>query len=325
MGSIKEYVKIMKISFERSYILIENGKGPVYIALHSGPMTGLVANSKERDTGSDYVSTLCLKKTGGKLILSLLPRNQPFGIDFNREVPTEKDALKYWGRSLEGKSGEHDVIYGFTSYDSDDYKTRSKLYEDFWKTVNKLGNSFVLLHTLTMKAGNYPSLIDFITFDDKGVDRNNIEMVVSELNKKYKKEFKKFEQKYREAVFVREKIEVQDILKQDKSDYLQELFDRDMSFINKYCEKGLKNKLKNNFNKENYIKCVGNSLNNIEPSLTVERIFSGKKAIGVKKKIIKKGKKAIEIEINEFMSTYFPVMTSNIIVDTLKRIGYFNS
>jgi len=80
----------------------------VFITPHSGPAIQLVTS---RDDNSETVASLAWMNIGGNLVISNSSRKMAFGLDVNRQLPPEKEALDYYELFL--KDIDSDKLYNY--------------------------------------------------------------------------------------------------------------------------------------------------------------------------------------------------------------------
>ncbi len=308
----------MEIKTEKGFILLRNGRGPVYVALHAGP--SLFDSGATRDTGADKIASLCWEKTGGSLVLFTLPRDQSIGIDSNRDIPAEKESMN----TAQKKNIKFLNRYGWIALSSADYKKRKKIYENFWKTVAGLGEKFFLFHTEDSRLSNFPSILDLITFDYKGVKKELIEKAVDALNSKYRGFFSKINKFYRKRIVFENIMDAEKTVSRN-TPVRKELFRKELAKISRFAGKEFARKLEMNADTKNFIAAVKYAVKNGPmPVITIEQNFSGKKAIAPKKFLLGRGT-VLELEINKFMCEYFPQKTADIILDLIGLLEQYEN
>lgn len=81
-------------------------------------------------------------------------------------------------------------------------------------------------------------------------------------------------------------------------------------------------KLEKNFTPENFMTGIESALRRSPaPRLTIENVFSGKKAFGPKKYLVGKAKAVVEVEFNEFLNIHFPKISAEILQDFVKEVS----
>ncbi|MCD6591035.1 MAG: hypothetical protein J7K72_03630, partial [Candidatus Aenigmarchaeota archaeon] len=192
--------------FHRGFTILSSGSGPVWVCPHSGPSIETVTS---RDDNSDTVASRCWLKTGGTLIISGISRKMTYGVDFNRNIPPKDVALnlfdEFFTHILSSRLERYRKEYAWSARNSTDYKTRSNIYNDFWKAVERSGNVVVFVHRQFTRMKNYPSLMDIITYQGEGVNKKIVETVVGNINKKYERFFKKIWSYYKDYIIMEER------------------------------------------------------------------------------------------------------------------------
>ncbi len=309
----------MEIDFKAGHIVLKNGKGPVYVVLHSGPR---IVDTINRDTGADCVSYLTWRKTGGTLVLVTVPRHQEVGIDFNRDFVDAKKALKNWESVQTEGAGRYKNRYAWAAYDMKDHRTKESMYRNFWSKVSRMGDTFFLIHSTSLRVGHIPTLVDIITFDGKGLSMKTTKNIVRKLNTKYEQLFLSVKILYDKSVHLKHEIGLENIFSKAKSFVLEEFIERDKKKIKKYAEPSIVQKLEKNFTPENFMTGIESALRRSPaPRLTIENVFSGKKAFGPKKYLVGKAKAVVEVEFNEFLNIHFPKISAEILQDFVKEVS----
>lgn len=319
------------------FIVYKNGYGPVFIALHSGHAFGDVLG---RDDNSDVISVKCWKKYGGTLILSTITRDRVYGIDYNRDIPPVETALEMYNKFINNR--ERDIKqfkkkYAFVARTKTEYNTKLRIYNTLWSYIRNTGNFLVFLHRHYARIKNYPSLIDVITFKDIGIKRSILQGIIEEVNKTHKKFFKGIENDFKRFLLMEEKrvmcINDKEAVSNDikaimpwcyekiegkktliigkEKDFKDFLLNKET--LNRITEKEVQKKMLEIFKK---------ALKNApSPRVTLEDIFSAEYAIAPMKQLLKSGNRiAVEIEINEFLSRFYPEKTVEIVLDIINRI-----
>ena len=318
----------MDCKFYKGFSVYKKGDSDLaVVAIHSGPALETV---NSRDDNSDTVASLCWKKTGGTLIISNMPRKRVWGIDFNRDIPPLKSALRAYpeNQNYEEDLFEYRKKYAWVAKDTNDYENRLKIYQRFWEEVGK-SNEIVFIHRAYNRIKTFPSIMDVITFDGKGVDRKIMDDVIIDLNKKYEKFFKSVQKDYKESVVFETRRVVLNILRIFKSieldkisDEFREDIEKDLLKVNLYADNIALKRIKNNITPQNFIEAVRNAVNNAPaPHVTIEHAFSGKLAHGPYRKLQPfKDKIVIEIEPTYFMNFWHPYIAADMIIDILDGV-----
>ena len=120
-------------------------------------------------------------------------------MDFNRRVPTFREAMSMWDSFVmdknQKKMHEYRKNYAWVAEDYKDHDRRKKIYHSFWNEVRE-GKFIILIHSAFSRLKIMPSIIDISTFDGKGVDRKVLEEVVREVNEKNKQFFREMPESY---------------------------------------------------------------------------------------------------------------------------------
>ena len=322
-------MKHLKIDFQPGFSIYKNGDGPVWVCPHAGPALEVPTS---RDENTDTVASLCWFKTGGSLVVSGIPRKRMLGIDFNRDPPPEDLSLLLWPKFVENGYSErlknYRKKYAWVSQTKTDYHQRMNIYKNFWSSIKKLGNVIVFVHREYIRMKNFPSIMDVITYQGEGVNKEIIKRIVGKINKKYEPFFKKISRDYKDSIFLEQRRTVERIKKlftefnlnkikiEDKENILD-----DIKVINKYADKRKIKKMKKDFNEKNFLSALKSALRNgPDPQVTVEAIFKGEMAIRTKKPLFIKQNIVMEVECNSFINYWYPDMTSQIIFDLLKNL-----
>lgn len=322
-------MKFLEIDFRRGFTVYRNGVGPVWVCPHSGPALEVPTS---RDENTDTVATLCWLKTGGSLVVSGVPRKKMLGIDFNRDIPPEDISLLMWPKFIENGHSErlknYRKKYGWTAKDKADYRQRLMIYKDFWNTVKRLGNVIVFVHREYTRMKNFPSIMDVITYQGEGVNKEIIKKIVKKINKNYGPFFKEISKNYKDSILLEQKRVIERIknvfssfdLKEIKIEYKENILN-DMKVIEKYADKKVVRKLKEEFNEKNFLEGIRSALRNgPDPQITVESIFKGKMAVKTKKPLFIKQNIVMEVECSSFINYWRPDVTSQIILDLLEDL-----
>ena len=321
----------MNFDFNRGFSVYKGDRNLdlAFVAIHAGPA---IQNPVHRDDHSDTVASLCWQQMGGKLIVSNVSRNRYWGIDFNRDIPPLKKALEMYEEfnmpEKQEKLHKYTKKYGWVAKDEYDYYSRLRIYQNFWAEVNK-SKYVVLIHKNFPKMKAVPSIIDIVTFSQKGVKNKIIKKVVEDANAKYFDFFEKISADYKDAIlsdtrrFVLNVLRIHDHFNpNDMGSSFKEGFEKDLKKITKYADKIALNRLKVNFNPYNYLEAVKNSLKFVPPPcVTVESVHDGSLALGpVNKLFPNKDKVIIEVESSGFINFWHPNMAAKIICDVIGDI-----
>lgn len=307
----------MEIEHARGFVLVRKGGGPVYVALHSGPQFGYTIT---RDTGSDTAASLAWEKTGGSLVLSAMPREQVVGVDANREAPSREEAARMYEKDGKGV-GKYRDRFAWVAVNKADHERRLEMYEEFWSRVRELGRVFVLVHTMDSRMASFPSLLDIITLDGKGISMEKARELRRMLSRKYAGFLGEVEKSYKDVILLEHRISAGKDFPLTPEFMLREFFRRDMNIISKYAEPGLVEKVKS-WRGEDFVKAVESALERGgKPEITIEHVFSGKRAGGPKKWLEGSMGSVVEVELNKFLSVNYPEVASDMIADIAKALG----
>ena len=319
----------MNVQFYPGFSLYRLADDPVFVAPHSGPAFEIPTS---RDDNSDTVASICWMKTGGALILSGIPRKAVAGIDFNRDIPPEKLSLSMWSDFLgdvhSDELASYRRRYAWVAKNSADHEARLRIYNNFWGLVRK-GNIVVFVHRKFTRMKNFPSMMDVITYQGRGVDNAIISDIVEKVNEKYADFFFKVEHKYKQAILLEQQRVVDRIeglfsgfsLKTMRLDYRKHVLE-DMAVVRRFADRRFYKRLKHNFNKNNFMLACRSALKKPNvPGITVESIFKGSKARRSKAPLFKRDHKIVmEVECNQFLGYWYPDVAAEIIVDILSRL-----
>ena len=319
----------MNMEFRRGYIVYKNSGDITYVAPHAGPALEIPTS---RDENTETVASLCWMKTGGKLVVSGLPRKRALGIDFNRGIPPKKKSIALFHEFLKEKDTkelfEYRKLYAWSAKNETDYKKRLKIYRSFWNEV-KQGNFIVLIHRCFTRLKNVPTLMDFTSFDSRGISTKRLQNAVDEINEENRAFFKKIEKAYKAVILLDEERVIQNIkriygsfvVKEPGTNDFMENLAGDLKVMEKYCPKDVLKKLKENFTPRNFLYACKKTLENVEPPrVTVEHVFKGKKSIGPKKQVISSRRTVINVESTAFMNYWYPHKTAEIITDIIRKL-----
>jgi len=320
----------MNVNIKKGYVVYsKEDTNLIFIVPHAGHA---VENPVHRDDHSDTVASLCWKEMGGRLIMSSVSRNRLFGIDFNRTVPSIKEALNKYKEFLE-KSEKISLLdytkkYAWVAKDETDYYERLKIYQSFWNEAVD-GKYIILLHKNFPKIKAVPSIMDFITFSNAGIKKSLIKNIVNQVNSKYFDFFEKIKTDYRNAILADTRRYILNIVRiyehfdpNKMSQAHRNAIEKDLEKITKYSDKIALMRLKNNFTPYNFLMCTENALKYIPiPQITIEAVHDGKLALGPYNKLFpKRDKTVIEVESNGFLNFWHPHMAAKIIKDVVENI-----
>jgi hypothetical protein len=320
----------MNVDVKRGYTVYSKGNPElVFVAPHAGPA---IDNPVHRDDHSETIGSLCWKDMEGKLIVSGISRNRLWGIDYNRGIPTVREALKKYkefiGADEKSSLLEYMKKYAWVASDEADYYERLKIYQGFWNEVGK-GKYIILLHKNFPKMKAVPSIMDFVTFSNAGIKKTVIKGIVDEVNSKYFDFFEKIKMDYKNAILADTRRYVLNLLRiyehfnpMEMSDGHKVAIEKDLAKITKYVDKIALNRLKGSFTPHNFLVCAENALKHIPiPQITIEGVHDGSMALGPYNKLFpKRDKTVIEVESNGFLNFWHPHMAAKMIKDVVGRI-----
>ena len=320
----------MDFKFNKGYLVYKNSSnGIVIVSPHSGPAFDF---STSRDDNSETVASICWRKLKGSLVVSNMPRIRLWGVDFNRDIPPINLALSMFKeyKTYENmeKVFEYDKKYAWVAQDTRDYENRLKIYQNFWAEVEK-GKYIILIHRAFPRIKAIPSIMDFITFNSKGIKKELIDEIVKELNSKYYGFLKSIDQAYKRMIFFEEERMLANLIAVYKTFDLNkikgeaaDLLKKDLEKIKKYASKYVVKRLDEHFTPQVFLRAVEDALKNSPlPQITVENVFDGSLALGPKRKLFPTADKIIiEIEPSRFLNFWYPDTTANIIKDLVERI-----
>jgi len=322
-------MKHLKIDFKPGFSVYTNGPGPVWVCPHSGPAIEVPTS---RDENTETVASLCWLKTGGSLVVSGMPRKKMFGVDFNRDIPPEDLSLLLWPKFFENGHSErlknYRKKYGWVAQNKTDYHHRLRIYRDFWGTIKRLGNVIVFVHREYVRMKNFPSIMDVVTYQGEGVNKEIIKRIVETVNKEYEPFFSKITKDYKDSILLEEKRTIERIkevfsdfdLEKIKIEYRENLLD-DVKVMEKYADRRILKRLKKEFNERNFISAARSALRRGPgPQITVESVFKGEMAIRTKKPLFIKQNIVMEVECNAFINYWYPDIASRMIMDLLKNL-----
>lgn len=306
----------MQPEIHQGYTVYKKNYGPVWVALHSGP----AVSTTSRDDNADGIASLCWEKTGGTLILSNVTRDMTLGIDFNRDLPNIETAMGSYQKFNNGEFNEekkrYKGEYAFVAGTKKSYIEKMKIYKSLWEYIRNSGDFLIFMHRQFARIKNYPSAIDIITFNDCGIKKEIIRKIIDDTNHNHEDFFKRIEKSFKNVTYVEQMKKL--ILYGLKSSTIAS----DVKIMKQFCGLEEREALEREINEINFMAACGSALKSMPfPEITMERVFSAELAIGPKKEIIKnRNKIAMEIEINAFMSEWYPKETSRIIIEIADKV-----
>ena len=318
----------MYFAFRPGFSIYKKGEGPVFIVPHSGPALG----GEGRDDGADRVASFCFEKMNGSLLISNMPRDPFYGIDLNRDIPPKAEALNMWKKiqmNPNAISKAYLSKYAWVAKNDADYNKKKKIYSNFWSSAKSSGNIFVIIHRKFALLKNYPSIMDFITFNGIGIDKKVLKKIIGIANKKYNPFFRKIAKNFQLEIINREQqilssLELKQSSLADIKKKYSWILSKEVNIIKKNAEKKYFEEMRSNFTKNNFLRAVKNTMKNIgSPKITVERIFSGSISFAPRKFILKGNPIVLQIESDAFINEYYPKKGAEIILYILKTIDKY--
>tara|TARA_Y100000310_G_scaffold186269_1_gene186411 strand:+ start:63729 stop:64709 length:981 start_codon:yes stop_codon:yes gene_type:complete len=315
----------MKTKFKKGYTIYNGAvKEPFIVTPHSGPALDVVTS---RDDHSETVASLAWKKMGGTLFVSNTPRERLWGVDFNRDIPSLKEALSnfdnFVSKTNVDKKHEYVKKYGWVARDERDYEERLRMYQNFWGDISK-GDFILLIHKAFPKMKFVPSVMDITTFSGEKI-KNKLRKEISEhLNSKYYYFLEKIRNDYNNSIMYESKRTILNILRSYGTINLEKIgpafkgsLEKDLKKIYLYADIIAKRRLTNNFTPHNFLEAVKNSLERVDvPQITFENTFKGDLSFGPKRKLHPlKNKIVIQIEGSGFLNFWHPDIAAEMIKD----------
>ncbi len=301
----------MKTVLKNGFLILNSeNPGPTYVVPHSGIT---LLNPITRDRYTEQVA-MNLLKYGGKAIISLIPREKLYGVDFCRKIPPLDIALnsrKFFIKNDYEKKGEFEKKFAFVALNKNEYNFKKQMYENFLTQI-KNEPQLVFIHTQWTFISNHPSIMDWVCFDNKS--RKKLKKIIEVLNKKYEDEFKNLFSFYKEYLKLETKIDMERVKAifgcfdlKNKDVFFE--YEKSIERIEKFLGK------KTAINEKNFMTLVEKCLKiSNQLKLTLEYNFSGKLAHIIKKI---RGIK-LEVECNEFLCLLRPELTAKIIWDVVR-------
>lgn len=324
---------IMKVCFHRGFITYDFGKKSLlFVDVH--PTTDLSFTPRD-DIGADLLCVQLAKNLKCKTIITTMPRNQEFGMDFNRLPPSEREATKIFEKfvnNIIGDVGKYEKKYAWVAANRADHRRRCRIYEEFWSTVKRLSKSVdivVFIHVQDCELRNFPSALDLVPIS--GFSKNKIKKVVAKINKKYKDEFEKLKSDFIAYAVSYHRNQYKTILLQmfnstnpkrfsgvEKENY-EKMLKRVLAlgFKKEYKE------LKNFYSISRHVKIVRKIYKRIPLKATYMLNFSGRFALGTKKamkELKMKNLKVLEVEVNSFLSEVRTDLAIKILEDLVELL-----
>ncbi|MBS3141001.1 hypothetical protein J4405_02545 [Candidatus Woesearchaeota archaeon] len=315
--------------FKRGFIIYKDNEEPLIMCPHSGPS---LINSNGRDDNSDTIGSLLRNEYKGKLVLGNMPRRRLYGVDFNRDIPELKVALESYAKFLDNEDTlfklDYMRKYAFVAFDENDYYHRLRIYQNFWSECEN-AQTVLLIHRAYNRIKGMPSVIDFITFKGKGLEKVMIKNILNYVNRAYYDFFKEVNKMYKQMVMLEtERMVVNTLRKYNKFNLnemsldLRNSYLSDMKVIKKYSNDFMFKRMNKDFAPVSYLDAARSAIENSPlPRITLEEVFDGSLALGPKRKLFPMQEKLIvEIEVCEFLATWYPEMTVRIIKEVVEML-----
>jgi hypothetical protein len=321
----------MQTYYRKGYIVYKSRgeRDFTYVALHSGPALEIPTS---RDDNSETVASLCWLRTGGKFILSTMPRKRAFGIDYNRGIPGKKESIELFQGFMKDEAPRK--LYNFrnryawVSFSEEDYRKKKQIYTSFWNEVRS-GEVIALIHSAFNRLKLIPSIIDISTFDSRGVDKKLLDGIVDDINEEYGKFFKEIDRAYKAVVLLEEERAVQAIMRVSDSfglddmnpDFLDNI-KADLDAMRPYVTKDDMKALEEDFTPRNFLSLAKKALMKMEPPrITVEHYFKALKSVAPKKQLLvgRNRRIVMNLECCRFINFWYPHMAAEMIVKILER------
>jgi hypothetical protein len=167
------------------------GRNILFLNLHPTTSLNYVPRA---DVESDLIALRLAKHKKQAALVSFLPRDREFGVDFNRSKPSSEKALGYYQSFVERdfeKTDEFETRYAWIAGSKEEHELKESVYEGFWNEARRLSSEqtfHVFIHTQATTPRNMPSLIDFVAFN---LNEEKVERAVQITNKEYGDEFER--------------------------------------------------------------------------------------------------------------------------------------
>ena len=319
----------MQIEFKRGFIVYRENEEPLVICPHSGPS---LINANGRDDNSDTIGSLLWQEYHGILVIGNMPRRRLYGIDFNRDIPELKTALDAYEKFSDNSDTLFKLDYmrkfAFVALNEDDYYHRLRIYQNFWSECEN-AKIILLVHRAYNRIKGMPSMIDFITFKGKGLEKTMIKNILNYVNRAYFDFFKEVNKMYKQMVMLEtERMVVNTLRKYNKFNLnemsldLRNSYLADMKVIKQYSNDFLFRRMNRDFEPVNYLNAARSAIENCTlPRITLEEVFDGSLALGPKRKLFPmQDKLIVEIEVCEFLAEWYPEMTVKIIKEVVEML-----
>jgi hypothetical protein len=300
----------MKTRFYPAFMTYDFGdSNPVFVVPHA---TTSLEYTPRGDIGADLLAVQLAKQIGTKAVISSIPREHEFGIDFNRLPPPERLAIEMFETFAKDedkdKISEYEKRYAWVSGNRKDYVYKLKTYNAFWSTVGrfcKKDTLLIFLHVQSPMLRNFPSIIDVIPFSRfMGIDK-----AVDETNKRFEKKFEKIKKDFVEfSVFHTKHIYANSVLQKfgttDPKAFSGSTKENHEKMLERLKVLGFADigeELKRSYSLEKNLKAIEH-VGNLPLRITCAMNFTGSLALGTQKFLKKSGATGIELEVSDFLS-----------------------
>jgi hypothetical protein len=186
----------MDFRIKRGYIIAGSHKpGPLFVAPHAAP--AYYKPGDHQDHNTHYISYK-LATSGGRALISALPRERDIGIDFYRPYPTAENSMESYKILQNGKFRERVKDARRTAWAAKNIKEHAlkmDIYTKFWNVVKEHKGPLVFIHRQFFNPIRHPSIMDVIPYNRK----DEFIRAVAELNEKYAEILAKMFPVYKEA------------------------------------------------------------------------------------------------------------------------------
>ncbi|HLD06525.1 MAG TPA: hypothetical protein VJC16_03250 [Candidatus Nanoarchaeia archaeon] len=319
----------MKVRFCAGYAVYEAPGDIVFVTPHSGPA---FEASTSRDEYSETVASLCWQQLSGKFVVGNVSRKMTWGIDLNRGIPPEQEAIAFYPRFMMDIDAD-DLFhyrrkYAWAARDAADHQHRLQIYSGFWNEV-KTGKIIVLIHRAFSRLKVMPSIMDLTTFDSQGVDRETLQGIVDQVNQKYDSFFSQVEREYKEVIRLEQERIISNVIRRYGTFDLQKIgiefrtnLLRDIQAIQLHAEQDAVERLEQEFTPQRFLDAADSALARAgKPRITVERAFHGLLATGPRQQLFPTTDKIIiQFEPTSFLSFWYPAIGAELICEIIQEV-----
>ena len=319
----------MKVRFCPGYAVYEAPGDVVFVTPHSGPA---FEASTSRDEYSETISSLCWQQLGGRFVVGNVSRKMTWGIDLNREIPPEQEAIAFYPKFMMDIDTEdlfaYQRKYAWAARDATDHAHRLQIYSEFWNEVKK-GKVIVLIHRAFSRLKVMPSIMDLTTFDSQGVDRATLQHIVEHVNRKYDSFFTEVEKAYKDVIRLEQERVISTVVRRYGSFDLQKIgiefrtnLLRDMQAIHLHADRSAVDNLEREFTPERFLEAADSALARVgKPRITVEQVFHGLLATGPRQQLFPTTDKIIiQFEPTSFLSFWYPAVGAELICEIIQGV-----